>query len=31
LAEISYLPTWGGDYNVTADRDTLALALGVRF
>jgi hypothetical protein len=31
LAEISYLPTWGGDYNVTADRDTLALAVGVRF
>jgi hypothetical protein len=31
LAEISYLPNWGGDYNVTADRDTLALALGVRF
>jgi hypothetical protein len=31
LAEIAWLPTWGGDYNVTADRDTLALAVGVRF
>jgi hypothetical protein len=31
LAEIAYLPTWGGDYNVTADRDTLALSVGVRF
>jgi hypothetical protein len=31
LAEISYLPAWGGDYNVTADRDTLALSVGVRF
>jgi hypothetical protein len=31
LAEIAWLPTWGGDYNVTADRDTLAMAVGVRF
>jgi hypothetical protein len=31
LAEIVYLPAWGGDYNGTADRDTLALAVGVRF
>jgi hypothetical protein len=31
LAEIAWLPAWGGDYNVTADRDTLALAFGVRF
>ncbi|MFL6675257.1 MAG: DUF1302 domain-containing protein [Massilia sp.] len=31
LAEVVYLPAWGGDYNVTADRDTVALAVGVRF
>jgi hypothetical protein len=31
IAELSYMPNWGGDYNVTADRDTLALAVGVRF
>lgn len=31
LAEIVYLPAWGGDYNVTADRDSLAVAVGVRF
>jgi hypothetical protein len=31
LAEIVYLPNWGGDYNPAADRDTLALAVGVRF
>jgi hypothetical protein len=31
VAEVVYLPAWGGDYNVTADRDTVALAIGVRF
>jgi hypothetical protein len=31
LAEIGYLPNWGGDYNAGIDRDTAAVALGVRF
>ena len=31
LAEISWLPIWGGDYNPLTDRDTLALSVGVKF
>ena len=31
LAEFSWLPIWGGDYNPLHDRDTLALAVGVKF
>lgn len=31
LMELGYAPTWGGDYNPTADRDTASLALGVQF
>lgn len=31
LAEIGYMPNWGGDYNAGIDRDSAALALGVRF
>jgi hypothetical protein len=31
LAELSWLPNWGGDYNQVADRDVAALAFGVRF
>jgi hypothetical protein len=31
LAEIDYLPIWGGQYNPAADRDTLGLSVGVRF
>jgi hypothetical protein len=31
LAEIAWLPVWGGDYNPLSDRDTVALALGVKF
>lgn len=29
--EINYLPVWGGDYNAGADRDVLAVAVGVKF
>lgn len=31
LAELAWLPVWGGDYNAAADRDTASLAVGVRF
>jgi hypothetical protein len=31
LAEINWLPLWGGAYNAFSDRDTLALAVGVKF
>lgn len=31
VADVSYMPVWGGDYNVTADRDALALSLGIKF
>jgi hypothetical protein len=31
LADIAYMPTWGGDYNAASDRDTLALSVGVKF
>jgi hypothetical protein len=31
LAEVTWLPIWGGDYNPFSDRDTLALAVGVKF
>jgi len=31
LLEFGYNPGWGGDYNASADRDTAALALGVKF
>ena len=31
FAEISSVRVWGGDYNPIVDRDTLALAAGVRF
>lgn len=31
LLELSWLPSWGGDYNQVADRDVAALAVGVRF
>lgn len=31
LAEIAWLPVWGGDYNPLSDRDTVALALGIKF
>ncbi|HWJ96262.1 MAG TPA: DUF1302 family protein, partial [Telluria sp.] len=31
LAELVWQPNWGGDYNPAADRDTLALAVGLRF
>jgi hypothetical protein len=31
VADIAWFPTWGGDYNQFADRDTLALSLGVKF
>lgn len=31
LAEIGYQPNWGGDYNPAVDRDTVGLAVGVRF
>lgn len=31
LAELGYLPNWGGDYNAGIDRDTAALAVGVKF
>ncbi|WP_332876389.1 DUF1302 domain-containing protein [Massilia sp. S19_KUP03_FR1] len=31
LFEIAWLPVWGGDYNPLSDRDTLALAAGIKF
>ncbi len=31
LAEIAYVPIWGGIYSNQGDRDQLALALGVKF
>lgn len=31
LAELGYQPSWGGDYNQAADRDTASVALGVKF
>ncbi|UVW26876.1 DUF1302 domain-containing protein [Massilia sp. H6] len=31
LAELGYQPTWGGQYNHAADRDTASVAVGVRF
>jgi hypothetical protein len=31
LLDVSWLPLWGGDYNAFSDRDTLALAAGVKF
>jgi hypothetical protein len=31
FAEMTYVGIWGGDYNPMIDRDTLALAAGVRF
>ncbi len=31
VAELVYAPSWGGAYNVLADRDLLSLAAGVRF
>jgi hypothetical protein len=31
FADLHYVGIWGGDYNPTTDRDTLALAAGVRF
>jgi len=31
LLEVAWLPLWGGDYNAFSDRDTLALAAGVKF
>lgn len=31
LAEIAYLPIWGGVYNNQVDRDQIALAAGIRF
>lgn len=31
LAELVYAPSWGGAYNVLADRDVLSLAAGLRF
>ncbi len=31
LAEIAWLPVWGGDYNPLGDRDTVAFAVGVKF
>jgi len=31
LLELAWLPIWGGAYNAFSDRDTLALAAGVKF
>jgi hypothetical protein len=31
FADLAYVGIWKGDYNPTADRDTLALSAGVRF
>jgi hypothetical protein len=31
LAEVAYMPIWGGVYNNQVDRDQIALAAGVRF
>ena len=29
--ELAWVPVWGGDYNPLSDRDTLALAVGIKF
>jgi hypothetical protein len=31
LAELAWMPVWGGDYNPQADRDTVALSVGLKF
>lgn len=31
LAELGYQPSWGGDYNAAADRDTASVAVGLKF
>lgn len=31
LAELAYMPIWGGDYNAASDRDQVAFAVGVKF
>jgi hypothetical protein len=31
LMELGYQPSWGGEYNAAADRDTASVALGLRF
>lgn len=31
LAELGYQPSWGGDDNPAADRDTAPVAVGVTF
>ena len=31
LAEIAWMPLWGGAYDATADRDVLAVSVGMRF
>ncbi|SFD10308.1 DUF1302 domain-containing protein [Massilia yuzhufengensis] len=31
LLELGYQPSWGGDYNQAADRDTASFAAGLRF
>ncbi|HEX8613535.1 MAG TPA: DUF1302 family protein [Telluria sp.] len=31
VAEVAYLPVWGGAYNTQADRDVVSVSMGVRF
>jgi hypothetical protein len=31
LAELAYVPIWGGAYNIQRDKDQVALAVGVKF
>jgi hypothetical protein len=31
FADLAYVGIWGGDYNPSTDRDTLALSAGIRF
>lgn len=31
VAEVAYLPVWGGVYNTQVDRDVLAVSMGVKF
>lgn len=31
LAEVTFTPSWGGDYNALSDRDLLGVAVGVKF
>jgi hypothetical protein len=31
LAEVVYMPIWGGDYNAASDRDQVAFAVGIKF